>query len=58
MMLDPFNSAAPASAAYRVGPSGDNGRVELVSDNEAVEISAKAKAPLDAFLGTEIDAEA
>lgn len=58
MMVDPFNASAPMSVAQTLGPSGDNERAELVPDNEAAEIMVRAKAPLEAYKGTTVDAEA
>ncbi len=57
-MIDPISSAAPVSGAYAVGPSGDNERTERFPDNEAVEMQARTKAPLEAFQGNTIDVEA
>lgn len=58
MMVDPFNASAAVPVAQSVGLSGDNERAELVPDNEAAEITARAKAPLEAYKGTTVDAEA
>ena len=58
MMVDPFNATAPVSVAQTFSPSMDNERAELVPDNEAAEITARAKAPLEAYKGTTVDAEA
>jgi hypothetical protein len=57
-MIDPIGFGPSVTNAYAVGPSGDNERAEHVPDNEAIELQAKAKAPLSAFQGTNIDMEA
>ena len=57
-MIDPISSADPVSGAYAVGPSGDNERTERFQDNEAVEMQARTRAPLEAFQGNTIDVEA
>jgi hypothetical protein len=58
MMVDPFSSTAPSSSAWALQTSMDNEKAEAVPDNEAVEIARTAKAPLQPYQGTIIDAQA
>jgi len=57
-MIDPIGFGPSVSNAYAVSPSGDSERAESVPDNEAIEMQAKAKAPLQAYQGANIDEEA
>ena len=58
MMLDPVSFTASSSSAWAVMPSVDNERAESVPDSEAVELARTAKAPLQPYQGTMIDAQA
>ncbi len=58
MMIDPFSSTAPASVAWSIGASAEIAGNDIVSDNEAGEFARTAKAPLQPYQGTIIDAQA